>query len=92
MDGLLLPFALAILLPLAGAPHGETTLSCNSTCVGKTFKEGPREGEPVCGYELCGKTAPFVGLATFGCHASVEEHAPTCREIIQQKAVKSGGG
>ena len=58
MDGLL-PFALAILLPLAGAPHGETTLSCNSTCVGKTFKEGPREGEPVCGYELCGKTAPL---------------------------------
>eukprot|EP01045_Picozoa_sp_COSAG04_P006898 COSAG04_NODE_348_length_16121_cov_7.375172_7_plen_592_part_00 len=78
MDGLLLPFALAMLLPLAGAPHGDTTLSCNSTCVGKTFKEGPREGEPVCGYELCGKTAPFVGLATFGCSAAESAWGGNC--------------
>ena len=73
------PFALALLLlPLAGAPHGDTTLSCNSTCVGKTFKEGLREGEPVCGYELCGKTAPFVGLATFGCSAAESAWGGNC--------------
>jgi hypothetical protein len=52
---------------LDGASNAGSLGSCDVTCVGKVFTAGSRNGDAVCGHEVCGTTSPFVGLDTFGC-------------------------
>jgi hypothetical protein len=60
------------------AAHGDTDQTCAVSCVGKTFSGDSRKGEPVCGYEACGKATPFVGLETFGCSGSTSAFDGSC--------------
>lgn len=65
-------------LELAHAPHGRTDVSCMVSCVDKFFTSGDRQGEPVCGFELCDKATPFIGLDTFGCSEDKYAWAGNC--------------
>ena len=73
-----LGLAAFFMIDLAHAPHGATDVSCMVSCVDKFFTSGSRKGEPVCGFELCSKSTPFIGLDTFGCSDDKYAWAGSC--------------
>ena len=61
------------LLRCLAVAHGGVGDDCDVPCQGLTFLGGPHKGQPVCGNEGCGLSAPYVGLENFGC--SSNKHA-----------------
>jgi hypothetical protein len=58
--------------------------SCDVSCIGVTFNDqlqaehAEHAAMPVCGHEGCGKSAPFVGLSSFGCSDQPESWGGDC--------------
>lgn len=56
---------------------------CDVSCIGMVFgglnaEHAEHAGLPVCGHEGCGRSAPYVGLASYGCAPDVGSWGGDC--------------